>query len=292
MRSMTWTLYLALSAVAWIAAAAPASAQNRPKIPPPDFEREWELNEAGERQWKEFDVTCTHCKGAKSHICQHCDGSSTLTICRECDMTKRAPCRVCAGTGKMADPLVELICPICDGSSWIVCGLCNSFGKLTVAEKEVKCGSCKQKGMYECSACDGERRIAVMKVGRKGPGAAKAKDLREALESLNETLAALERYQPDPNPSRSFKEFTKVFEPLGRNLKATKGMQEQLDQVLKGVKSYGAGYANFEDRLIHQFLVWQDRNVYLMQHQIRLMEQCLELAEFNETKKSHEESSL
>jgi hypothetical protein len=191
----------------------------------------------------------------------------------------------------MPDPLVELACPYCWGSTWYPCGLCNSWGYLTVEGKETKCGACKQQGLLACLACDGQRRVPVMKIGRKGPGEASAKDLREALEDLQATLTALEAWQPEANPSRSAKSFGKVFDPVERDLKVTKSMQDMLESVLKGVKSYGAGYANYEDRLIHQFLVFQDRSVYLLQHQIRLVEQCLALAEFNETKKSTEETS-
>lgn len=284
MRPRILTPLLALGFALLSALAPPAGAQNRPKIPPPDFEREWELDDEGLRQWKAYDVVCTHCKGAKSHECEHCTGNE-LPICLECDGTKRATCRTCAGTGRMPDPLVELACPYCWGSSWYNCGLCNSWGSLTVEGTETRCGACKQKGLLACVACDGKRRVAVVEVGRKGPGEASVKDLREALETLQTTLAAVEAFQPDSNPSRGIKSFAKTLDPVERDLDPAKDMQDMLERVLKGLKSYGAGYASYEDNLIHQFLVFQDRTVYLLQHQIRLVEQCLALAEFNETKK-------
>lgn len=290
MRSRTWTSFLALGVALLAALAPPASAQNRPKIPAPELQREWEVDADGARQWKPYDVTCTHCKGAKSHVCENCKDVK-LPICLECDGTQRATCRTCAGTGKMPDPLVELTCPYCWGSTWYRCGLCNSFGSFTVADKEVKCGACKQQGLLTCVACDGHRRVPVMKVGRKGPGEAKVKDLREALASLEEALAALEQFEPDGNPSRSAKAFAKTLDAVERDLKVTKGAQEMLESVLKGVKSYGAGYANYEDRLIHQFFVFKDRTVYLLQHQIALVKLCIELAEFNETRKSTSEAT-
>ena len=57
-----------------------------------------------------------------------------------------------------------------------------------------------------------------------------------------------------------------------------------LDDVLKGIKSHGAGYTGFEEDLTTQFLIFKDRTVYLLQHQIRAAEQSLERATFNESK--------
>jgi hypothetical protein len=142
MTKRTWPLLLALLCT-FVAAASP---QARPKIPPPDFVRECDVDAAGLRQWKAFDPDCTHCKGVKSHVCEHCK-DSPVPICLECDGKKRATCRPCGGKGKLPDPLVELACPYCWGSSWYACGLCNSFGYMTIDGVETKCGACKQKGL-------------------------------------------------------------------------------------------------------------------------------------------------
>ena len=275
------------------------AAQNRPKIPPPDFEREWELDDDGLRHWKPYEVVCPHCKGSKQQACEHCKllkeakVTTTILICRECadpddellKPTGRTTCRVCTGTGKLLDPLVELVCPYCWGSSWYLCGLCNSKGSFSVTGAGVptKCGACKQKGMLECTACDQERRVAVIKVGRKGVGEASAKDLREELTKLQEVLEELETFEPEDNPSKASKALSKILAPVARNLKVSKDMQAMLEQVLKGIKSYGAGYTGYKEDLIYQYFIFKDRTVYLLQFQIRLLEQCLELAEFNES---------
>ncbi len=279
----TWTPWIAVGIALCSLLAAVAHAQARPKIAPPDFKRETVLDVEGLRQWAPFEVTCTHCKGVKSQICEHCK-ETKLPICNECEGEKRATCRPCAGKGKLPDPLLELACPYCEGSTWYPCGLCNSFGSLTVEGLETKCGACKQKGLLKCGACSGKRRVDVVKVGKKGVGELGTKELKPLLEGLKATLAALEKYEPESNPSKSAKALAKVLEPVERDLKVVKDMQKMLDDVLKGVKSYGAGYAGFEAGMLQQFLVFKDRTVFLLQHQVRATEQALERAEFNESK--------
>lgn len=267
---------------------APAAAQNRPKIPEPKVERAWEEDAAGLRQWQAFEVVCTHCKGAKTHVCEHCKDAA-YPICLECDGTKRATCRTCAGIGSMPDPLVELACPYCWGSSWYTCGQCNGFGKIQVDNVDTKCGACKEQGLLACTACKGKRRVAVATVGRKGPGEASAADLRETRALFAETLTALQAYEPDKNPSKSLKEFAKVVAPAAKDLKVIKDMQSLLESSIKGLRSYGAGYVSYEERLMFQFLVFKDRTVYLLQYQLGLFDVCLERADFNEKVKSTSE---
>lgn len=259
------------------------AAQARPKIPPPDFVREWELDADGHRQWKPFALACPHCKGVKSHVCEHCK-ESAVPICLECDGKKRATCRVCAGKDKLPDPLLELACPYCFGSAWIPCGLCNSFGFMTIDGVETKCGACKQKGLLKCGACKGTRRVGTLKLAKKPVGEASVKDLEAALVTLKGALEGLDKFEPDANPSKSQKAFAKVLEPLEKDLPVIKDMQAMLEELLKGVKSYGAAYSGFEERLKQQFFVFEDRTVFLLQHQIRAAEQSLERARFNEAK--------
>ena len=110
MRTILSTLAL-VALVTALFGASPA-AQNRPKIPPPEFEREWELNEDGKRVWKEWEEKCTYCRGAKSFDCENCTDTDRK-ICLECDRTGRATCRHCAGTARTPDPLEEMRCPYC-----------------------------------------------------------------------------------------------------------------------------------------------------------------------------------
>ncbi len=219
MRTKIWPRATALGIALLTALVAFAGAQTaRPKIPPPDFKREVVVDAAGLQQWKAFDVTCDHCKGAKVHICDHCKDSK-LPVCQECKGEKRATCRPCGGKGKLPDPMVELACPYCWGSSWYACALCNSWGHLSVEGAETKCGACKQKGLIPCGACNAERRVATAKLGKKGVGEAGSKELNELLAKLRESLAALEKFEPETNPSKTMKAFAKTVAPLERELK-------------------------------------------------------------------------
>jgi hypothetical protein len=193
------------------------------------------VDAAGLRQWKAFELTCTHCKGTKTHVCEHCKDAA-YPVCLECDGTKRAICRTCAGTGSMPDPLVELACPYCWGSTWYTCGLCNGFGSLEVDGTPTKCGACKEQGLIACTACKGKRRVAVASVGRKSPSEASAADLREARALFAETLATLQAFEPDKNPSKSLKDFSKAVSTAAKDLKVVKDMQSLFNE---GVKSSG-----------------------------------------------------
>jgi hypothetical protein len=278
----TWLALCAAIALAFVALAS-AQQSTRPKIPPPDFKRECDTDAAGLKQWKPFDVECPACKGTKFTECLHCKDTK-FPMCLECDGKHRATCRTCGGRGKLPDPLLELACPYCEGSSWYPCGLCNGFGILKIDGAETKCGACKQKGLLKCIACAGTRRVETIKVGKKPVGEAAAKDLRELLEKLKASLAEMEKFEPEENPSKSIKAFNKILEPLERDYKVAKDVEKMLDETLKGVKSYGAGYTSYAENLKGQFLVFKDRTVFLLQHQVRAAEQSLARAEANETK--------
>ncbi|MEO6708366.1 MAG: hypothetical protein ABIP42_02250 [Planctomycetota bacterium] len=282
MRARTWPRLLVLG-MALLCALGAFAQQTRAKIPPPDFKREWEADAAGLRQWKAFDVPCVSCKGVKSQVCEHCKDTQ-FPLCLECDGKKHTTCRTCGGKGKMPDPLVDLACPYCSGSSWYTCEMCNGWGFMKIDSVDTKCGACKQKGLLKCQACNGQRRVETIKVAKKGVGEASAKDLTESLKKLHAAQDALEKFEPDSNPSRSQKAFAKALEPVERDLKAIKDMQKMLDDVLKGVNGFGAAYSGFVEHQTQQFLLFKDRTNYLLQHQIRAAEQSLERAEFNESK--------
>jgi hypothetical protein len=284
MRTKNWPQLLGVGFALLSAIVAVGSAQTtRPKIPPPDFKRESAPDAAGLKQWKPFDVDCPQCKGTKNFTCEHCKDTKFPT-CLECDGSKRAPCRLCCGKGKLPDPLVEQQCPYCWGSSWYPCELCNGWGFMKIDGADTKCGACKQKGLVKCIACGGQRHTESAKVGKQGVGEASAKDLRELLVRLRAAQAALDKFEPDANVSKSSKAFVKLLEPIEKDLKVVKDMEKMLDESLKGVKSYGAGYSGYEEHLLAQFLTFKDRTVFLLQYQVRAAEQSLERAEFNESK--------
>ena len=284
MRTKTWPQLLGLGVALLSAIVAMGSAQStRPKIPPPDFKRECDVDAAGLKQFKPFDVECPQCKGTKVFTCEHCKDTK-FPICLECDGSKRAACRLCGAKGKLPDPLLALACPYCWGSTWFPCEMCNGFGFMKIDDVDTKCGACKQKGLLKCTVCGGTRRVDTVKFGKLTLPEAGAKDLRELLERLRASQAALEKFEPEANTSKALKAFADALKPAEKDLKVLKEMEKMLDEALKGVKSFGAAYSGYEEHLTHQILIFKDRTAFLLQHQIRAAEQCLERAEFNESK--------
>jgi hypothetical protein len=284
MQNRSWsTRLLTLGLVLLSAFAVLGLAQTiRPKIPPPEFKREFDVDAAGLRQWKAFDVTCDHCKGVKSQVCENCKETKYPT-CIECNGEKHATCRPCGGKGKLPDPLVELACPYCHGSSWHTCGLCNGFGYLSIDNVQTKCDTCKQKGLIACGVCNKARRLEVIKVGKKSVGEASSKDLKPLLEKLQATQAALEKFEPDTNVSKANKAFEELFKPIGKE-KVVKDLVKMVEEHTKSVNNGGGGFSGNEERLKTQFFLFKDRTTFLLQHEIRAVEQALERAVHNESK--------
>lgn len=273
----------------WIATIAVGmtavfSQQTRAKIPDPKIERAWVEDEDGKRHWAELEGKCPDCRGVKKRECERCKGRE-ISICAECEAEKKATCRTCSGTGKVTDPLVDLICPYCWGSSWYRCALCNGGGGFKVNTNPVKCLSCKETGSHACTVCDGKRRIPVAKVGSKGPGRASAKNLRKAKATLEECLVSMQAFEPQRSPAKSLKAFSKIVSRPSKVLPSLKDMHGMLEEILKGLR-HGASYPSYEPSVTHQIFVCKDRTVYLLRHQILLLDICLQRAEHNEQAKS------
>lgn len=274
---------IVITAVAFFALlATTAPAQVRYRIPEPQIERAEETDAEGLKQWKTLDEICTYCNGRKISKCGHCVDTE-LPTCAECDNKKEAPCRYCGGAGKKLDPLVELPCPYCVGAAWHDCALCKSRGSYPVqggGASEQKCGACKEKGAIPCTVCKGKRVIAVVKVGKKGPGYAKAEEIREAKEDLAKAKAAVEAYVP-AGKENSKKDLAKAVSKYQKMLPALKDMQGLLDETLNGLRK-GAGYVGYDEWLLNEFVVFKDRTIYLLKHQMLLLDLCLAHAEHNE----------
>lgn len=260
--------------------------QTLEKIPEVDFERETELDEEGKQQFKAFDVRCETCQGLKIDTCRNCD-KRDISDCMVCNDEKRVPCYVCTGEGKLLDPLVEMACPYCKASAWYACGQCAGVGffyeNLQDGSRiERPCGACKKVGGFECSVCEGERRIDTVRVKRELPTEADLDDLRDTREELAACLEELEPFEPKGRASKTTKALEKLLARPGRTYEPLGDMLDLLEEVQKGLVKAGSGYKNFEERQNHQFLVFRDRSVHLLRHQLRVLDLCIERAEFNE----------
>jgi len=272
------------------ALTAPALSQTIEKIPEVVIERELALDDEGLKQFVPFDVACPPCKGRGVDTCRGCAGVE-LPGCQECDGEKTATCRVCVGEKKLPDPIEALVCPSCWGSGWTDCGSCGGFGQIRESdpsgnETMVRCVACKAKGRWECVVCEGEQHLPSIRVKKKAPTRAKLKDLLKAQESLAEALAYLDGFEPTERASKVLKAMTKDLRGPSKTLPELGKMIETLDAVLDGIHKSSAQYVNYEARLTHRILTYRNRMLYLLRYQSRVLELCIERAEYNESVKA------
>lgn len=279
---------IALLALSLFAPFTPfATAQTRERIPPPEFVREVVVDDAGLQQWKVVETKCEPCQGKGKHECLGCKGNEELMPnCTECDGERRAPCRTCAGAKVLPDPLVEMACPFCRGSGWFNCGQCNGVGMFFSTDQngnrtDVQCGACDKKGRYECMICDGKRHIPTVRVKKKHPGEAKPKDLVKLREDIAKCLEAITAFEPLDRAAKSLDLFEKTAKPFAKKRPELKQATALLERVLKGIRKVDAGYEGFEARNTHQILLMKDRTVYMLQHDLRAIDQSIARNEHN-----------
>lgn len=286
---MTPLRSLLLCLTVLLVGAVPPLQKVRERIAPPEFVRETVEDDEGMLQWAPIEGKCEACRGVGSATCQGCERAESMDNCSECKGEKRAPCRTCFGTKELIDPIVELGCPICRSSGWYDCGNCNGFAELKISQPDGSvttepCRACKKVGRYECAVCDGEMRITAVRVKKKPAGEAKLKDLQSVRETLAETLKAFEAFQPLEKFSKSLKAMDTIVKRPSSVRPELKKMVAQLEEAVKGLTRAGAGLQSYEENLEHQFLIMKDRTVYMLQHDLRVLDQCIARVEANEAK--------
>jgi hypothetical protein len=264
-----------------------ASAQTRERIPPPEFVREVVDDDQGRQQWKEVETKCEPCQGKGKHECLGCKGNVELYAhCTECDGERRAPCRTCAGEKILPDPLVEMACPFCRGSGWYNCGQCNGPGMYYTTDQngnrtELVCRACDKKGRYKCAVCDGKRRIPTVRIKKKHPGEAKAKNLLKMREDIQKCLDAFSAFEPVERGMKSLKLFEETARPYLKKRPALKQASGLLETTLKGIRKVGAAYEGYEAANTFQILLIKDRTVYMLQYDLRAIDQSIARNEHN-----------
>lgn len=277
---------LCAALLACAVAALAAAQQTLERIPTVDFQRPTQLDAAGLKQFQAFDVKCEPCHGIRQRECEGCKGRE-LPNCPECKGTKRAPCRTCAGVGKLPDPLLEHICTYCRGGTYYDCALCNGMGffyeNSPGGERiEKPCGGCRRAGSYPCNVCGGKRLVSTLRIKRKPPTEATLGELREARAELEGWMKELEAFEPEDRAARSIKTLERILARPGRALPPLKDMLALHDEVQKGLVRAGSGYQNFAERQDFQIMIFRNRSIHLLRHNLRVLELCIERAEFNE----------
>tara|TARA_R110002126_G_scaffold12416_17_gene54059 strand:- start:1045 stop:1953 length:909 start_codon:yes stop_codon:yes gene_type:complete len=294
---MTKTLLL-LAAI-FVAAPVPQE-KSLQKIPDQTWERETRIDADGLMQFVEYDVKCEVCRGTGTWNCLRCERwQDKNETCLECNKTKKATCRTCAGNKKLHDPLEAMICVFCspyyeEASGLVDCVLCGGGGKIIVTDKDgnsnsSKCGSCKGEGRFACAVCEGTRVIESVKVKKKSPGIAKLKDIMKVHEGLTTILAEVEAFEPIARSSKNDKALEAIFKKHGKSFPPLKGMMEMLETVAGGLDKAGAGFANYEPNLIHVYSLYRNKTIFMLRHQIMVLDAHIKRTTHND---AVEEQSL
>lgn len=256
------------------------------KLPIPDkYERTTELDDNGLEQWTEYrQLACPNCQGKKTTVCFHCDGLIRNQQCLECKMKKKVTCRVCAGLGHVPDPLEKVVCPHCLGATIFPCDICGWEGGTMVkggSKKPAACVACKWQGSYPCTVCRGARLVDPVKL-KPSVGEASLKDLLKAREAIATVLAAMAEFEPGGSKTRKdIKAYSKLLTPATRYLPPLKSAQKAFEAVMKKALK-GEVWIGHEEREVAVIKRFMQHHGYYLQHQKRLLDLCVERAEFNE----------
>ncbi len=283
---MSRNLSLALASLLVLVGLA-ASQRTLPKIPVVDFTRETTLDAKGLQQFAPFSVECERCKGEGTTVCEGCL-EVDMPACTECTGKKRATCRLCDGTKKLHDPLAKRPCVYCEGSGWYDCALCNGFGDIKEnaadgTSTSLPCGACKKVGRFVCKPCEGTGVMATVAIKKKPVTEASAEDLTEQKVALEAALKEFEAFQPLERASKTDKALEALVGKHRRTRPELADALALLFEVQKGLARAGAKYVNFPETQAFEYLLFRDRSIHLMRHDVRAIELCLARATHNET---------
>lgn len=285
MRSTLGTL-LVLALALLAAGAAPAQQKIEFHVPIPErLERATTTGEDGKLVWAEHvAVKCVNCKGQKQTGCLHCErfDPGACEECPECKNTKKATCRVCAGTGEMPDILEKAPCPTCFGAAITTCFVCGGRGQMPVegsGDKPQKCNCCDGKGAFECQTCDGQRFVETPKL-KPSVAEAELDDLEKAHEALLKVAEGLAAFQSTGDGRKDIKAFAKVVKPGQRYFVALRGAEKHFEDASKD-QAKGAVWKGHEERVRANAEATKRSLDYYLKHQKRLLELCIERARHN-----------
>jgi hypothetical protein len=269
------------------AAAATLPAQGARFLIPERIERQTEADDQGLQQWAKWPaLKCPSCKGAGKAACQTCARfGPDAKSCPECKRVKglKAPCRVCAGEGKIPDPLEVAPCAGCMGVSCLVCTVCGGAGRLKVggAKRWSNCPSCRGKGGFPCTGCKGKRVMTSLQL-KPSMMEAPLDKLLKAMKDLDKMIALFDKITPvGGNKAR------KVVKEFGKAFAAGKKLHPAFKNLGKLNKSYmskifaGANFQGHEENEANTFKMLKTHAQYYLRHQKRMMELALKRAEAN-----------
>lgn len=240
-----------------------------------------ETDAKGLKQWGEYQQNCPACKAKKILECRNCKHLETPKICPECNVTRKAPCHYCAGTGKLGDPLKVAPCPGCQGHSVFLCHMCGNKGRIMITgggKKGEKCNVCKGNGGRACSVCSGKRLVPSMFKGKIG--STDLKKLRKAQVTLEKLIKDVVKFVAVGQSRVDRKKFASLFKKAKSDMPVLKKFLVQMEQVSKGLdqprfKGNSKTQVDSMDRTRRYLL-------HYLLHQRAVLDLCIKRAEFNQ----------
>lgn len=261
----------------------PAQFDKHGKLIPPKITRKTEQGEDGKQVWAQHEhINCPYCKATKTMKCPQCNETERLEECPECDNKKTAPCRGCAGEGKLPDPLEWVRCGGCLGAGHFPCYLCNREGSMKIeggGKRAQKCSGCKGRGAYTCTVCKGKRKIASMPL-KPSLAEAPLKKLQQAKEAVDEALANLKAIKLIGNTSKDTRAYTKAIAPLRRLSREFGKASKMFKDIHKGICT-GDRFVENNRRKEAFFKAFLQHNTYYLLHQQQTLALCIQRQEAN-----------
>lgn len=263
--------------VALFLVAAPSLAQQKVLIPE-KLERETATDDKGVAQWAEWKAPdCPACAGKGKVKCTTCERyQEDAKFCIDCERKpeREAPCRMCAGEGKLLDPLHKAPCPACGAASFLLCTVCAGRGAIGVAgaPKPTKCPACSGDGGWKCSTCDGKR-FVDMAAFKPSFAEAKDKDLQKALAQVDELIKEFEAFTPvgGPKVRKEVKALTKLMETAQATYPALKKGVKATDDLMNKIYG-GSNFQGHEETEANTMKQVAAHMAYYLKHQKRMME--------------------
>ncbi|HEB51649.1 MAG TPA: hypothetical protein ENI87_00165 [bacterium] len=272
--------------VAVIGPLAPASAQARYLVPD-RIERATVVDDDGLHQWAEWpEPKCASCKGTGKAPCQTCARfAKDAKVCPECKRAEKllAPCRACAGSGKIADPLQRVPCAGCMGAGFLLCTVCGGGARLRVgsAKRWSVCPACRGTGGFPCAGCNGERWMPALAIK---PSLAEAPfdKLLKAEKDLDKAIQAFAAFTPagGAKTRKSVKELGKAYGYLKKYSPGFKALPKCTKNYMSKILA-GAQFQGHEENEANTLGRLKSNAEYYLRHQKRMLELAKKRADLN-----------
>ncbi len=267
----------------WVGATVPAQQK---VLNPERIERPTVTDDKGLEQWAPWKaVKCVGCNAKGKVTCDVCEKFSDETKnCPDCKRTKErlAVCRICAGTGELADPLDKVACPGCLGAAFLLCTVCGGGGQLRIggAKNWSACPACRGEGGFKCGCCNGARLVepAACKPSLRD---ANAKDLAKAVAAVDAGLKDLAAVPTTGETSRKYvKALVKVLDTSGGTFPPLKRLGKPFEDFMG--KIYAGSQFQGSEENEAATIERQKANVeYYLKHQKRMLDLIQKRAEAN-----------